>query len=178
MARIVHLLGNRLRETIEPAAASFAWLRATISVGSINGGTHAKYRPGFLHCASADRRTLPGEDEKMKFAAKFETLLRNGHSAILHIVTQRKARPVRTRWRRMTTTPPRCNPFLKVAGQRKPEGVNYFCDAVGAGPRGHSERGIFGPGDIAQAHTTDEWIELKSVERAASLLLRFFRSLP
>ena len=29
---------------------------------------------------------------------------------------------------------------------------------------------VFGPGDIAQAHTADEWIELAQVERAATLL--------
>jgi acetylornithine deacetylase/succinyl-diaminopimelate desuccinylase-like protein len=37
---------------------------------------------------------------------------------------------------------------------------------------------VFGPGDIAQAHTADEWIELKSVERASALLLKFFQNMP
>jgi len=37
---------------------------------------------------------------------------------------------------------------------------------------------VFGPGDIAQAHTADEWISLASLERARALLLRFLRSLP
>ena len=32
---------------------------------------------------------------------------------------------------------------------------------------------VFGPGDIAQAHTKDEWVELAQVEKAAEILFRF-----
>jgi acetylornithine deacetylase len=32
---------------------------------------------------------------------------------------------------------------------------------------------IFGPGDIAQAHTADEWIDLEQVEQASEILYRF-----
>ena len=32
---------------------------------------------------------------------------------------------------------------------------------------------VFGPGDIAQAHTKDEWVELDQVEQAAEMLFRF-----
>ena len=31
---------------------------------------------------------------------------------------------------------------------------------------------VFGPGDIRQAHTKDEWIELDQIERAAEILYR------
>ena len=37
---------------------------------------------------------------------------------------------------------------------------------------------VFGPGDIAQAHTADEWISLASLERGKNLLLSFLKSLP
>ena len=38
---------------------------------------------------------------------------------------------------------------------------------------------VFGPGDIAQAHTADEWISQKVRSAAAhALLLKFFRILP
>jgi acetylornithine deacetylase len=37
---------------------------------------------------------------------------------------------------------------------------------------------VFGPGDIAQAHTGDEWVQLSELERAKDLLLAFLRSLP
>jgi acetylornithine deacetylase/succinyl-diaminopimelate desuccinylase-like protein len=32
---------------------------------------------------------------------------------------------------------------------------------------------VFGPGDIAQAHTKDEWVDLRQVEQAAEVLYRF-----
>ena len=32
---------------------------------------------------------------------------------------------------------------------------------------------VFGPGDIAQAHTKDEWVELTQVDQAAEILYRF-----
>jgi len=37
---------------------------------------------------------------------------------------------------------------------------------------------LFGPGDIAQAHTPDEWISIASLEKSERLLIRFLRSLP
>ena len=66
---------------------------------------------------------------------------------------------------------------MQSAGQTRPAGVDYFCDAsvlAGAG----IPSVVFGPGDIAQAHTADEWIALASLERAQEILLRFFQSLP
>jgi acetylornithine deacetylase len=55
--------------------------------------------------------------------------------------------------------------------------VDYFCDAAVLAAAGIPSV-IFGPGDIAQAHTADEWISLSSLERAKEMLLRFLSSLP
>ena len=65
--------------------------------------------------------------------------------------------------------------FLKTVGQRKPVGVRYFCDASVLG-HGGIPSVVFGPGDIAQAHTADEWISLVELERGKGLLLRFLQS--
>lgn len=55
-------------------------------------------------------------------------------------------------------------------GQDAPRGVNYFADT---GP--FSETGItallFGPGDIAQAHTAEEYVELEQVFQATEIVL-------
>jgi acetylornithine deacetylase len=37
---------------------------------------------------------------------------------------------------------------------------------------------VFGPGDIAQAHTADEWVSIAQLERAQALLGKFLMSLP
>jgi acetylornithine deacetylase len=67
--------------------------------------------------------------------------------------------------------------FFRAAGQRKAAGVDYFCDASVLARAGIPSV-VFGPGDIAQAHTANEWIARKSLEDATALLLRFLRSLP
>jgi acetylornithine deacetylase len=67
--------------------------------------------------------------------------------------------------------------FLKSAGQSKPLGVNYFCDAAVLSAGGIPSV-VFGPGDVAQAHTVDEWISLAELERGKDLLLKFLNSLP
>ena len=66
--------------------------------------------------------------------------------------------------------------FLRSLGQRRPVGVPYFCDAAVLA-RGGIPSVVFGPGNIAQAHTAREWISLASLERGRELLLRFLRSL-
>jgi len=67
--------------------------------------------------------------------------------------------------------------FLRNAGQSRPAGAHYFCDAAVLA-RGGIPSVVFGPGDIAQAHTTEEWISLAQLERGKEMLLRFLKSLP
>jgi acetylornithine deacetylase len=58
----------------------------------------------------------------------------------------------------------------RAHGEARPRGVNYFADS---GP--FSEAGItsviFGPGDIAQAHTADEFLELEQLYQATEIVL-------
>ncbi|MDB5311776.1 MAG: argE [Gemmataceae bacterium] len=59
-----------------------------------------------------------------------------------------------------------------VAGRHEVHVVPYGTDAstiTGAG----IPAVVFGPGDIAQAHTKDEWIDLAQLEPAAEILYRF-----
>jgi acetylornithine deacetylase len=66
---------------------------------------------------------------------------------------------------------------MQSAGQREPLGVRYFCDASVLSTAGIPSV-VFGPGDIAQAHTADEWISLESLELAKTRLVRFLSALP
>jgi len=67
--------------------------------------------------------------------------------------------------------------FLRSVGQTKPLGVHLFCDAAVLSAAGISSV-VFGPGDVAQAHTADEWISLAQLEHAREMLVRFLKSLP
>jgi acetylornithine deacetylase/succinyl-diaminopimelate desuccinylase-like protein len=66
--------------------------------------------------------------------------------------------------------------LLQVMRQRRPAGVHYFCDAAVLASGGIPSV-VFGPGDIAQAHTADEWIEVRSLQRAQAMLGSFFQTL-
>jgi acetylornithine deacetylase/succinyl-diaminopimelate desuccinylase family protein len=144
---------------------------ATVSVGSIRGGTQPNIVPASC-LASADRRTLPGENDRQVCAEIDKLLRKNGLRAKIESEKPSDCAPMETDSRL-----PLVQGLLKIARQRRPVGVNFFCDASVLAQAGIPSV-VFGPGDIAQAHTVDEWVELKSVERAAALLLRFFQSLP
>ena len=55
-------------------------------------------------------------------------------------------------------------------------GVPYGTDA---GPLGEAGLPcvVFGPGDIAQAHTRDEWVELEQVRLASEMYFEIAREL-
>ncbi|HOA75013.1 MAG TPA: M20 family metallopeptidase [Phycisphaerae bacterium] len=55
-------------------------------------------------------------------------------------------------------------------GQPGPLGVNYFAD-TGPFNQAGIDAVLFGPGDIAQAHTVDEYIELEQLYQAAEIIL-------
>ena len=170
MARIVDLLqtdyATRLARRRHPLLGC-----ATVSVGAISGGTQANIVPD--HCVLVmDRRTLPGETEA-SVRREIQALLKQHHLKAGCI--DDKLAPCLA----LETDPrlPLVARFLRSVRQRAPAGVRYFCDAAIL-----AEGGIpsvaFGPGDIAQAHTADEWLSLSSLERARAVLDRFLRSLP
>ena len=72
---------------------------------------------------------------------------------------------------------PFCQSFLRAAKRRKSRGVPYFTDASPIAVGGTPAL-VFGPGNIAQAHSTDEWVEMEQVDRAHSIVSKFLKSLP
>lgn len=170
MARIVDCLetdyARHLRRRHHPLLGS-----PTVSVGAIVGGTQANIVPD--RCTIlVDRRTLPGETET-RVRREVSQFLRR-HDLAAHLDNERAA-PCPA----LETEPklPLVNLFRESLGQVKPVGVHYFCDAAVLAAGGIPSV-VFGPGDIAQAHTADEWISLASLHRAQDLLLRFLSSLP
>lgn len=170
MARIVDLLETTyaaaLRQRRHPLLG-----RATVNVGTIHGGAQPNVVPD--HCViSLDRRTLPSETDAGVRREILDLLKRHRLAARILNLRGAPCPPMETDARL-----PLVRQFTTQVGQRGPLGVHYFCDAAVL-----SEAGIpsvvFGPGDIAQAHTADEWISLRQLESAAALLAEFFRSLP
>ncbi len=170
MARVVEALETEYRGALE--ARSHPLLgHATINVGSIRGGTQPNIVPDACEIA-IDRRTLPGEDEDDVRREVKALLSRRGLEVEFD--------PLRTAPCPALETDPG-NPWvrrlMKAAGRRRTTGVHYFCDAAPLAAGGIPSV-VFGPGDIAQAHTRDEWIAVESLERGTDLMERFLRGLP
>jgi len=144
---------------------------ATSNVGVIQGGTQANIVPASC-IIDVDRRTLPGETEAEVRREVKDLLKRHKLKADFTFLKPAACLP-------METDPalPLVRHFMKTLGQAKPLGAQYYCDASVFSAAGVPSV-VFGPGDIAQAHTDDEWIELEQLERARRLLVDFLRSLP
>ena len=144
---------------------------ATINTGTIRGGAQPNIVPD--HCeADLDRRTLPGETFAKIRRELLGVLARRGLKAKL-IDVKGYTCPA------LETNPglPWVRDFMRSAQQKKPLGVDYYCDAANLAGAGIPTV-VWGPGDISQAHTADEWITIEQLERGTDMLTRFLLSLP
>ena len=144
---------------------------ATVNVGKISGGSQPNIVPDAC-VIEVDRRTLPGETEKSVLKEIAALLKSKKLAAKISSAKLAPAVPLETDFKL-----PLVQDLLRCAEQTRPLGVDYFCDAAVLAAGGIPSV-VFGPGDIAQAHTVDEWISLAQLERAKDLLVRFFKSQP
>ena len=144
----------------------------TISVGRITGGVSPNTVPDFCR-ADLDRRLLPGET--------FET-------ATADLTAYLKSLPDVDFPFTIAQASPGCTPLDptqsvelvkrfgatidSVVGKHTVHSVPFGTDASRVAVAGVPSV-VFGPGDIAQAHTKDEWIDLSQLEPAAEILFRF-----
>jgi acetylornithine deacetylase/succinyl-diaminopimelate desuccinylase family protein len=142
---------------------------ATINVGAIQGGSQPNIVPD--HCKiQIDRRTLPGETDRAVLSEIRKALDSVKPGVRVSMLRAEECLPMET------------NPklelvalLLRAVGQSRPAGARYFCDASILSRAGIPSV-VFGPGDIAQAHTSDEWISVDSLEECRRLLGRFLRA--
>jgi len=170
MARVVDALETdfaaRLRARPHPLLGP-----GSVNVGTIAGGTQTNIVPD--HCViNVDRRTLPGESEAGTRREVAAFLRARKLAAKVSNVKLKPCFPLETDARL-----PLVRRFLRSLDQTRPVGLHYFCDAAVLA-RGGIPSVVFGPGDIAQAHTVDEWIAIPQLERARAKLLGFLKSLP
>jgi len=170
MARVVEALETRYRAQLNRRRHRLLGA-PTVSVGLIRGGTQANIVPDQCEI-EVDRRTLPGETERTVRSELSALFKAEGCKAAIRTAKSEVCPPLETPANARFVVD-----LLRAARQKSGEGVHFFCDAaVLAG--GGIPSVVFGPGNIAQAHTANEWISLKQIERATALLVRFLRSLP
>lgn len=144
----------------------------TMSVGRVMGGVSPNTVPDYCR-ADVDRRLLPGET--------FET-------ATAEVAAFLRSLPEVDFPFTLTKSSPGCTPLDptqsielvkrlgasidSVVGKHTVHSVPFGTDASRVAVAGVPAV-VFGPGDIAQAHTKDEWIDLAQLEPAAEILFRF-----
>lgn len=170
MARVVEELETHYATKLKRSKHALLG-HATVNVGAIAGGKQPNIVPDRCEIL-IDRRTLPGESEAGVIAELRSLLRRIGVDAAL---TDTKNEPCPA----LETNPnlPLVRQLTRSAGQRRALGVDYFSDAAVLASGGVPSV-LLGPGNIAQAHTADEWIEVVQLERLTRLLVKFLRDQP
>ena len=143
----------------------------TINTGIVRGGSQPNIVPDLCE-ADLDRRTLPGESFTTISREIGEVLKKRGLKARLSNVKGYTCPAMET-----DPTLPIVQQLMRTVRQTKPLGVDYYCDAANIAATGVPAI-VWGPGDIAQAHTADEWISIRQIERGMDVLTRFLLSLP
>ncbi|PYX68075.1 MAG: peptidase, partial [Acidobacteria bacterium] len=170
MARVVELLESRYAGQLRRRKHALLG-HATVNVGAIRGGNQPNIVPADCN-ALVDRRLLPGESDAGVMREMAELFRKQKLR-----VSMRRSHPFECAALETNPANELVELFLRSVGQRSPAGVDYFSDG-GVLAQGRIPSVLFGPGDIAQAHTPDEWIDLRQLERAGQMLERFLRALP
>jgi acetylornithine deacetylase len=151
----------------------------TLSVGRIEGGQSPNVVPDWCEI-EVDRRLIPGEVASGS-VREVERYLRDrldDPAGLEFFDPWVSMPPLSQDAGRAAEVVERVRSAVAAATGRAPAlgGVPYGTDA---GPLGQAGLPclVFGPGDIAQAHTKDEWIELEQVRLAADAYFEIARAL-
>jgi acetylornithine deacetylase len=143
----------------------------TLSVGRVEGGVSVNTVPDSCHI-EIDRRLIPGERPE-EAPRQLEAFLRQDEGIDFPFVSHPP-------WMsKEALSPERSGELVRllggvldeVCGGHRVTGVPYGTDASTIAAAGIPAV-VFGPGDIAQAHTADEWIQLDEVRQASEVLYR------
>jgi acetylornithine deacetylase len=172
----------RLLPTIERYAAEVRASRTdprlgtpTLSVGMIAGGTSVNTVPD--RCSiEVDRRLLPGEDPaeaQRAFVARLREAAEPGIT--FECLEPFLAAPALSPDTSAELVARLGAAIDAVIGTHQVLAVPYGTDAAPLAAAGVPSV-VFGPGDIARAHTRDEWVPLDEVEQASEILYYLARA--
>jgi acetylornithine deacetylase len=149
---------------------------ATLSVGLISGGTSVNTVPDRCRI-DIDRRLLPGEMPAEACQA-LDGFLRARLGESFPFSSSRPELQMPALGNDLSTalTASLGSAIDAVVGKHEVHAVPYGTDASTFAVNGIPAV-VFGPGDIAQAHTRDEWVSLVEVEQASAILTGFLRAL-
>jgi acetylornithine deacetylase/succinyl-diaminopimelate desuccinylase-like protein len=149
---------------------------ATLVVATVRGGTQINIVPEECEI-EVDRRVIPGEDAREVLDNIHSTLRERLRGTDVDFVVEELLLdwPLDTAPESVTA---RC--AQRVASDLGLDsglhGVAYGSDASKLQQLGGVPSIVFGPGSIAQAHSREEWVPAKDVERAAEFYVEMARS--
>ena len=145
------------------------WGKTSMNIGQFHGGVQVNIVPNYSEI-QLDFRVISEEDKEKavelvrktgeeiakKYKVRFEEEIFNYHPPIF-------------------TSPDNhyVEKFLQAAGAREVIITKYCTDGATIIPEKKMPFIIFGPGDIAQAHQNDEYINLESIYRAVDVFIKF-----
>ena len=140
----------------------------TLSVGRIEGGTSVNTVPDRCRI-EIDRRLIPGENP-LEAPGQLVAKLRATLSAGVKFSYSMHA-PALSPAGSEDLVAQLASAIDAVRGSHQVTAVPYCTDASTIAAAGIPAV-VFGPGDIAKAHTCDEWVPLDEVEQASEILYR------
>ncbi len=153
---------------------------ATVNVGVVRGGDRPPMVPA--HCSvQLDRRWLPGErhEDVLEEVRAIVAELRRADPHLSAVVREMEGTSA------FVHAPLECpadHPGLlllsevvgeRLPGSENPMGVNFWTDGALLAAGTGTPTVVCGPGDIAQAHSLDEWVSLDQVRSATEVYVDF-----
>jgi acetylornithine deacetylase ArgE len=170
MVEVIRALREEIESRLAEQAHPFAGA-PSMCVSVIHGGLQINIVPP--ECViEIDRRTVPGETHEQVLTAVDQVLdeIRRREPTF---VIEREA-PMLADWP-LYTEPDSAiaqaavNACRSICGSAELGAAPYGTDASKLSVLGHIPSLVLGPGDIAQAHTDDEWVSIAEVVQAAEI---------
>jgi acetylornithine deacetylase len=176
--RMAHLLTavERYAERLRTGLADPLLGPPTLSIAIIEGGTSVNTVPDRCR-VEVDRRLVGGEDPDAMPQQLTDYLKQEAGITVPFVMTHP--------WiRERALIPTKSDEIIRLLGaaidaergSHRVHPVPYGTDAATIAWAGIPAV-VFGPGDIAQAHTRDEWVDLAEVAQASAILYRLARSI-
>jgi acetylornithine deacetylase len=174
MGRLLHVI-EKYAERLRSSQPDPYLGPPTLSVGRIEGGTSVNTVPDRCRI-EVDRRLIPGEEPKTTLN-EFVAFLKDQEEFDFPFeCSEPWLSMLPLHWKGLEGSAElvrRLGEAINgVLGSNQVIGVPYGTDASTIAAAGIPAV-VFGPGDIAQAHTRDEWVALDEVEKASEILFRF-----
>jgi len=148
------------------------WGKTSVNIGQFHGGVHVNVVPNYSEI-QFDFRVISEEDKKraIELVKKTGEDIAEKYNVRFEGEVFRYKHPIFTDPRN-----PYVEKFLQATGIKEVVITKYCTDGATIIPEKKMPFIIFGPGDIAQAHQNDEYIELESLYRAVDTFIDFLKT--